>query len=211
MRLGLDNNERVGNIIEKQPEDTNIGKHLEIEKDIAPDIVIDTDNIGQTTPSLEEGVNLNFGGESSDDGRGVSTSVNICGQNKESVSTGMNIGGQIVRNDCAIKPGNVDECAIVERNEMTVECEFVKGTCKNHGIKGNKKVTSTKKWTKKKHGFGWVTQKKVTYSCPVGLQASSSNQQTSRDSSLSSDLKQGGSYNSNDIDKQVETHEHEPD
>ena len=63
MRLGLDNNERVGNIIEKQPEDTNIGKHLEIEKDIAPDIVIDTDNIGQITPSLEEGVKLNFGGK----------------------------------------------------------------------------------------------------------------------------------------------------
>ena len=56
------------------------------------------------------------------------------------------------------------DCAIAERGEMTVECEFVKGTCRNHRIKGNKKVTSTKKWTKKKHGFGWVTQKKVTYS-----------------------------------------------
>ena len=35
----------------------------DIEKNIAPDIVIDDYNIEQITPSVEEGVNLNDGGE----------------------------------------------------------------------------------------------------------------------------------------------------
>ena len=29
-------------------------------------------------------------------------------------------------------------------------------------------MISTKKWTKKKFGFGWVTSKRTEYSCPGG-------------------------------------------
>ena len=171
-------------------------------------------NIGQITPSAEGEVKLNDVGESNDVGCGVSTGVNIGGQNGVELRTSIHTDGQNSKNDCGVeyRDMNMDDCGIVDNSEMIVECEFVRGTCKNHRIKGTRKVTSTKKWTKKKHGFGWVTQKKVTYSCPVGLQSSSSNnQQTSRDPSLSSDVKQGGSYNSNNSDIQVEKREHEPD
>ena len=117
----------------------------------------------------------------------------------------MNIGGQNVKNEC--EP--VDNFGKIEES---VQCVFIRGTCKNHNTKGIKEVTSSKKWMKKKNGFGWVTRKKVTYSCPVGLQlTNSSNQQISRDAGLSSGSKQGGSDTSFNSDRQVDQREFEPD
>ena len=46
-----------------------------------------------------------------------------------------------------------------------VKCEFKRGVCQEHKIKGDKKVTKTKAWRKKKFGYGYVTTTKTTYSC----------------------------------------------
>ena len=71
---------------------------------------------------------------------------------------------------------------------------------------------STKKWIKKKNRYGWVTQKRVTYSCPDGLPSSDSNkQQTNNDPSLSSDIKQGGAITSINSSGQVDKQEYGPD
>ena len=61
-----------------------------------------------------------------------------------------------------------------ENTENTVEgggvvsqpdCQFRRGYCTKHKIKGTKTVTNTKKWTKKNHGYGWSTIRKVTFTC----------------------------------------------
>ena len=45
------------------------------------------------------------------------------------------------------------------------QCEFRRGVCLTHKLKGNKKTLSIKKWKKKKYGYGWVTVKETQYSC----------------------------------------------
>ena len=45
------------------------------------------------------------------------------------------------------------------------QCVFSRGICKIHKLKGDKKTVSTKKWKKKKYGYGWVTVKETQYSC----------------------------------------------
>ena len=47
----------------------------------------------------------------------------------------------------------------------TKKCEFKRGVCTEHKLKGDKMVNTTKKWQKKKAGYGWVTIRRVTYTC----------------------------------------------
>ena len=48
-------------------------------------------------------------------------------------------------------------------------CEFKRGFCVTHKLKGDRRTITSKKWTKKKFGFGWVTSKQTVYSCSSGL------------------------------------------
>ena len=57
--------------------------------------------------------------------------------------------------------GGEDGMMMVE----TKKCEFKRGVCTEHKVKGNKMVNSTKKWQEKKSGYGWVTIRRVTYTC----------------------------------------------
>ena len=57
------------------------------------------------------------------------------------------------------KERDVGECNVV------VQCEFVRGVCKQHKLEGSRMVTKTKVWRQKKHGYGWVTVSRVTYTC----------------------------------------------
>ena len=41
----------------------------------------------------------------------------------------------------------------------------MRGVCKQHNLKGSRMVTKTKVWRQKKHGYGWVTVSRVTYTC----------------------------------------------
>ena len=49
--------------------------------------------------------------------------------------------------------------------KRVVQCEFVRGVCKQHKLEGSRMVTKTKVWRQKKHGYGWVTVSRVTYTC----------------------------------------------
>ena len=50
---------------------------------------------------------------------------------------------------------------------MKNDCEFKKGgVCKTHLVKGEKIVTKSKEWVRKKDGlFGYVTKQQTTYRC----------------------------------------------
>ena len=42
------------------------------------------------------------------------------------------------------------------------QCRVKRGRCEVHKLKGDKTETTTKKWAKFKHGYGWVTRKTVS-------------------------------------------------
>ena len=53
----------------------------------------------------------------------------------------------------------------VEMSNVVQECQFVRGICVEHKIKGEKLKIKHKAWVKKKFGYGWLTTTKVKYSC----------------------------------------------
>ena len=79
--------------------------------------------------------------------------------------------GGVVKNDrgektmMSVKTTNGD--AIVDMN-VSQKCEFKRGRCLLHNIKGNKMQRKVKKWTKKRYGYGWVTSTIVEYTCQLG-------------------------------------------
>ena len=56
-------------------------------------------------------------------------------------------------------------------NIQSQECTITKGRCTKHDILARKIVSNTKKWGKKKDGFGWIYRKSVSYKCMVKTEA----------------------------------------
>ena len=54
-------------------------------------------------------------------------------------------------------------------DDAVKSCEFKRGFCVSHKLKGDKRTVTSKKWAKKKFGYGWVTSKQVVYTCSGGL------------------------------------------
>ena len=54
-------------------------------------------------------------------------------------------------------------------------CIFKRSICTTHNTKGKKITTKTKKWTKRKFGFGWVTTNKISYECTSRMVTPSEN------------------------------------
>ena len=69
---------------------------------------------------------------------------------------------------------------------MDKPCEFKRGVCKEHNMKGNRVVVKSQKWAKKKTGFGWVTSSKVTYTCNHDTAKSSNHNLTENSTQLMS-------------------------
>ena len=46
------------------------------------------------------------------------------------------------------------------------QCEFRRGKCLVHNIKGDKMSRKIKKWGKKRYGYGWLTVTAIEYTCP---------------------------------------------
>ena len=62
--------------------------------------------------------------------------------------------------------GRADDCVVEGgREEVPPVCQFKRGVCSMHGVKGVKRVEEQKRWTKLKNGFGWRTTRKVKYTC----------------------------------------------
>ena len=49
--------------------------------------------------------------------------------------------------------------------EKASSCEVKKGRCKKHNLEARKKVITSKKWGKKKEGFGWIYRRSTEYTC----------------------------------------------
>ena len=55
-------------------------------------------------------------------------------------------------------------------DENEISCTFNRrGICDIHKLKGDKKTIVSKKWTKRKFDYGWVTSKKTVYTCMSGF------------------------------------------
>ena len=50
-----------------------------------------------------------------------------------------------------------------------IVCQFKRGVCLLHKIKGDKQTIRSKRWGKVKGGYGWIHSSKVKYSCKAGL------------------------------------------
>ena len=81
-----------------------------------------------------------------------------------------------------------------------MKCEFKRGVCQEHKLKGDKKVTKTKVWKKKKFGYGYVTTTKTSYSCKLeGVQPAAPEQHPGSSTAISLSpvtANSNGGYNS---------------
>ena len=70
-------------------------------------------------------------------------------------------------NDVGVRQGDSTEVILDSGGDgAVVECQFRRGTCLNHNIKGRKMTKTSSHWAKKKNGeFGWSYRKKVYYKC----------------------------------------------
>ena len=88
-----------------------------------------------------------------------------------------------------------------------IQCEFYRGYCSVHKLKGKKIITTNKVWKKKKYGYGYVTSRKTTYSCMYGNTSGHTAATTVMDSDVGRIkpvvAQQGGStlYNHANIDR----------
>ena len=61
--------------------------------------------------------------------------------------------------------------AISEKVGLSENCKFKKGLCTTHKVAGEKKIITSKKWTKKKDGLsGWSVVKKVKWFCKASIE-----------------------------------------
>ena len=65
-----------------------------------------------------------------------------------------------------MKDGPLDEILPSVKTVNNDECNFKRGVCQLHNVKGVKNVISSKKWGKLKNGLnGWLHSKKVKWTC----------------------------------------------
>ena len=84
--------------------------------------------------------------------------ISTCVGNEESVHQS---GGAFKTDDIISEGGSSTQFS----------CTFKRGICQVHKLKGERKVITTKKWARKKFGFGYVTSKKTIYTCLAGLES----------------------------------------
>ena len=58
--------------------------------------------------------------------------------------------------------GQVQDGGIMGQ-ETGPDCKIKRGNCLTRNIPAEKRITSTKRWGKQKHRFGWIYGKKVTW------------------------------------------------
>ena len=73
----------------------------------------------------------------------------------------------VITNDAGMRSGH--DC-VTDAMESE-ECEFTRrGMCKRHGVKGTRIELKCKVWKKRKYDYGYVTTKKIVYTCNIGKQ-----------------------------------------
>ena len=83
-------------------------------------------------------------------------------ENRESLPKEQNRDDEVQILAPSMSSGEMFEKAdIFEKANTQNECTIARGRCTTHNILARKIVTSTKKWGKKKDGFGWIYRKSV--------------------------------------------------
>ena len=83
--------------------------------------------------------------------------------NLEEIATPSMVEKDEVLMDNVRKDNNVDgDVQLSGGDEL---CVMRRGRCEVHKVKGDKTETTSRKWAKVKHGFGWVTRKTVVWKC----------------------------------------------
>ena len=128
------------------------------------------DVIARTTPSdithqMEDDNRLTLYEEGEVTTDGVSVVVDVCNDDddrgdKEDSKSDHDVATSLRNDDVNTEAGDI----------MSVEhsCEFRRGICTLHKIKGEKTQRKVKKWAKKRYGYGWVTNTIVEYTCHLG-------------------------------------------
>ena len=99
-----------------------------------------------TSPSIVENLNLN------EDEEVETTFVG---------STGLREGGKIPEGtNFSTPPPPLED----------TKCQIRRGSCQKHQLKARKTVIKSRKWGKKKDGFGWIYTSKVSYMCRLETQ-----------------------------------------
>ena len=73
----------------------------------------------------------------------------------------------VITNDAGMRSGH--DC-VTDAMESE-ECEFTRrGMCKRHGVKGTRIELKSEVWKKRRYNYGYVTAKKIMYTCNIGKQ-----------------------------------------
>ena len=74
-----------------------------------------------------------------------------------------------MKDDSLINMNNVKDVDMLMVAPSVDQCEFRRGVCQLHKMKGERYVQETKNWKDrgKGKGFGYVTSRKVRYRCMV--------------------------------------------
>ena len=125
--------------------------------------------------------------------RGASTDIRLENKKLDIIERA---GTAIIDDNDCVKIGQTEENNECDDNDCgggvvissPPKCEFKRGVCKEHNMKGKKEVIKSKTWTKLKFGYGWRTNQKVRYSCTYMEQNLIGGNYSPRGSGLSTSL-----------------------
>ena len=90
------------------------------------------------------------------------------GYSKDNVGSTVEQDRQQSRGAAETSMGESEKPAPGESYTGAQHCTFDRrGVCRIHKIKGEKTTQKTKKWSKKKFGFGWTTVTAINYTCTL--------------------------------------------
>ena len=128
-------------------------------------IASSTPSVGYYTKLMEEDNRLTLSEEGEVTVDGVSVlDVNYLGED----DCGDRGDEQNDRGGKTVMSGDDTSGNAVDGMNGVYRCEFKRGLCTLHKIKGDKTQRKEKKWTEKKFRYGWVTSTVFEYSCHLG-------------------------------------------
>ena len=143
------------------------GTEVFLENEVTPSVVEEGEIAPEESHWTDEAANRDTVGTDDYDTRWQGILLNSIDKSEECVILGQDCASITVSNDTERTTGH-DCAADTVSNE---ECEFTRrGMCKTHGIKGKRTELKSKVWKKRKYDYGYVTTKKIVFTCNVGKQ-----------------------------------------
>ena len=122
-----------------------------------PDVCVEEKEECMATPSTDNNMKTGEGDLCVTQlGRDVGPQDGVCGENTiddEEYVCSPGQHGILLRDEDDIVSGGGGDDSMRANDDIPV-CVFKRGWCKTHNIKGDRRTTKTRKWTKKKYGYG---------------------------------------------------------